>query len=53
MKAYGGVHVQIHIFLALALARAEWPASRPAALTPGKGSPIPIGQEVGWTTDPV
>jgi hypothetical protein len=25
----------------------------PAALTPGKETPVPIGEEVGWTPDPV
>jgi hypothetical protein len=29
MKAYGGVDVQIHIFLTSALAGSEWSASRP------------------------
>jgi hypothetical protein len=35
MKAYGGVHVQIHIFFTSALARGEWSASRPGRFTPG------------------
>jgi hypothetical protein len=39
MKAYGGVHVQIHIFLTLALAGGEWPASRPCRFTPGERAP--------------
>jgi hypothetical protein len=25
----------------------------PAALTPGKETPVPIGQEVGWASEPV
>jgi hypothetical protein len=29
MKTYGGVDVQIHIFLTLALVGGEWSASRP------------------------
>jgi hypothetical protein len=29
MKAYGGVDVQIHIFLTLALTGGEWSASHP------------------------
>jgi hypothetical protein len=49
MKAYGGVDVQIHIFLTLELARGEWPASRQAALAPGKEPPGThwIGRWVG------
>jgi hypothetical protein len=47
MKAYGGVDVYIHIFLTSALVGGEWSASRPAALSPGKEPPVPIGQEAG------
>jgi hypothetical protein len=39
MKAYGGVDVQIHIFLISALAGCEWSASRPGRFTPGERSP--------------
>jgi hypothetical protein len=39
MKAYGGVDVQIHIFLTSALAGGEWSASRPSRFTPGKKIP--------------
>jgi hypothetical protein len=35
MKAYGGVNVQISIFLTSALAGGEWSASRPGRFTPG------------------
>jgi hypothetical protein len=32
----------------------EWSASRPGrALPPGKGPPVPIVQEAGWTSEPV
>jgi hypothetical protein len=34
MKVYGGVDVQIHIFLTSELAGGEWSASRSAALPP-------------------
>jgi hypothetical protein len=34
MKMYGGVEVQIHAFLTLALDENEWPASRPQSLYP-------------------
>jgi hypothetical protein len=36
MKVYGGVDVQIHIFLTSALVGDEWSASRPGSFTPGK-----------------
>jgi hypothetical protein len=39
MKAYGGVDVQIHIFLISALIRGEWSASRPDRFTPGERAP--------------
>jgi hypothetical protein len=35
MKAYGGVDVQIHIFLTSTLVGGEWSASRPRRFTPG------------------
>jgi hypothetical protein len=34
MKAYGGVDVQIHIFLTSALVEGEWSASRSGRFTP-------------------
>jgi hypothetical protein len=39
MKAYGGVDVQIHIFLTSALAGGEWSASRPGRFTPWERAP--------------
>jgi hypothetical protein len=39
MKAYGGVDVQIHIFLTSALAGGEWSASRPSCFTLGERAP--------------
>jgi hypothetical protein len=36
MKAYGGVDVQIHIFLISALSGGEWSASRPCLFNPGE-----------------
>jgi hypothetical protein len=39
MKAYGGVDVQIHIFLASALIGGEWSASCPYRFTPGEKAP--------------
>jgi hypothetical protein len=36
MKVYGGVDVQIHIFLTSALVGSEWSASRPCRFTPGE-----------------
>jgi hypothetical protein len=39
MKAYGGVDVQFHIFLTLALVGGEWSASRPGRFTPRERAP--------------
>jgi hypothetical protein len=41
-------------FSTSALDGGEWSASRPGrALAPGKGPPVPIVQEAGWTPEPV
>jgi hypothetical protein len=41
-------------FLTLALDGGEWSASRPGRdLAPGKGPPVPTGQESGWVPEPV
>jgi hypothetical protein len=45
MKAYGGVHVQIHIFLTSALAGGQLHA--PAALPPGKSPRYPLDRRLG------
>jgi hypothetical protein len=39
MKTYGGVDVQIDIFLTSALLEGEWSDSRPSRLTPGERAP--------------
>jgi hypothetical protein len=36
MKAYGGMDVEMHIFLTSALGLGEWSASRPGHFTPGE-----------------
>jgi hypothetical protein len=49
MKAYGGMDVQIHIFLTLALVGGEWSNSCPCHFTPGERTPstLSIGGWVG------
>jgi hypothetical protein len=39
MKTYGGVDVQIHVFLTSALAGGEWSVSRPGRFNPGERAP--------------
>jgi hypothetical protein len=36
MKVYGGVDVEIHVFLTLTLAGGEWSDSRPGRFTTGE-----------------
>jgi hypothetical protein len=38
MKVYGGMKVQIHSFLSMALDGGEWVVSGPGCFTPGKGA---------------
>jgi hypothetical protein len=52
MKAYRGVNVSIHVFLASAQVGGEWSASRACRFTPGEKPPISIGYEAGWTPEP-
>jgi hypothetical protein len=53
MKAYGGLDVQIHIFLTSALVGGSVQLHVPVALPPGKEPPVFIGQEAGWAPEPV
>jgi hypothetical protein len=44
VKAYGGVDVQIRVFLTSVLVGGEWSVSSPWSFTPpGKELPVPIG----------
>jgi hypothetical protein len=49
METYGGVEVQIHLFLTSALFGGEWSASRPGCFAPGERIPDThwIGRWVG------
>jgi hypothetical protein len=53
MMTYEGVDVQIHVFLASALVGGGLLASRPGRITPGRESPVPVGQEARWIPEPV
>jgi hypothetical protein len=46
MKVYGGVGVQINIFLT-AVAGGKWPPSSPGRFNPGEICPVNTGCEVG------
>jgi hypothetical protein len=53
MKIYGGVDVQIHVFLTSTLVGGEWSASRLSHFTPGERASGThwIGDWVGYRTD--
>jgi hypothetical protein len=52
--AWGERRYSSYSFTTSALDRCEWSASRPGrALSPGKGPPVPTGQEAGWAPEPV
>jgi hypothetical protein len=53
MKAYGGVDVQIHIYLTSAVAGSKWSASRPGCFTTEEKPPVPTIRAVGWAPEPV
>jgi hypothetical protein len=46
-KAYGGVDVQFHVFLASALVRGDWSASRPGRFTSGEKPRYPLDKRLG------
>jgi hypothetical protein len=49
MEVQGGEEVQLLLIQNIGTRWGEWSASLPGRyLPPGKGSPIPIGQEAGW-----
>jgi hypothetical protein len=53
MKTYGGVNVQIHVFLASALVGGEWSDTRPGRFTPVEKPPVSIVYKGGWAPEPV
>jgi hypothetical protein len=46
MKAYGGVDINIHIFLTSGLPGGEWSASRPGCFTPGEITQYPLHRKL-------
>jgi hypothetical protein len=55
MEVLGGEkRYSSYSFTTSALDEGEWSVSRPGrALPPGKGPPVPTGQEAGWAPEPV
>jgi hypothetical protein len=52
MEAQRGEEVYLLLIRISALDGCEWSASRLGrALHPGKGTPVPIGQETGWAAE--
>jgi hypothetical protein len=48
----GGEEVYSYSYVTSVVDGGEWSASRPGcALPPGKGPPVPIGQEAGWAPE--
>jgi hypothetical protein len=53
-RRFGGEEIQLLLILYLDTKWGEWSASRLVrVLAPGKGPPVPIGQEAGWAPEPV
>jgi hypothetical protein len=54
MEAQGGEEVLLLLTHDLGTRWGEWSSSRPdRGLPPGKGPPVPTGQEAGWAPQPV
>jgi hypothetical protein len=54
MEAQGERMYSSYSFTISALDGGEWSALLPGrAFSPGKGPPVPIGQETGWAPEPV
>jgi len=53
MKTYWEMEVQLHSLLTSAIDVGECLASCHGRFTPGKRTPVPISQEVGWAPEPV
>jgi hypothetical protein len=53
MKVYGGMNIQIHIFLTSSLAGGGGQLHAPVALHPEKDPPVPTGEEAEWSPEPV
>jgi hypothetical protein len=53
MKTSGSVDIELHVFLTSALERSESSINDPATLALGKETLAPIGQEDGWSLEPV
>jgi hypothetical protein len=53
-RRLGGEEMELLLIQDLGAKWGEWSASRPGFhLTPGKGPPVPIGEEVGRAPEPV
>jgi hypothetical protein len=53
MKAYGGVDVQINVFLISAQVGGDWSGSRLGSFTSEEEPLVPIGYEAGWAPESV
>jgi hypothetical protein len=51
--AWGDRRYSSYSFTTSALDGGEWSAPRPGRASPGKGPPVPIGQEAGWASEEV
>jgi hypothetical protein len=52
MKAYGGMDVEIHVFLTSTLVCGERSYSRPGRFTPEKEFSVPFGKKFRWALEP-
>jgi hypothetical protein len=53
LKTYGGIAVEVHVFLTSALVGGSCHLHALVSLLPGKEPSVPVGYKVGWAPEPI